>query len=229
MAGTEGRAGVCLAELIAALSLGTDLGLGHPMEHVLRQCVIALGLGESFGLDESERSVVYYAALLAWVGCHASGREAIETMHATHCIVAGELARRLGLGEEVREALLHMFDRWDGNCGRGGLAGSAISRPVRLIQLADVVEVFHRTGGIEAAVAVARERGGTQFDPAVVERFCERAGELLAPLAATTSWDAVIEAQPGLRRALSDEELVKSQAHAGRSVSAWFAQEETHD
>ena len=33
-----------LAELIAALSLATDLGLGLPQEHVLRQCRIALAL-----------------------------------------------------------------------------------------------------------------------------------------------------------------------------------------
>jgi hypothetical protein len=28
---------VRLAELVATLSLGTDLGLGQPMEHILRQ------------------------------------------------------------------------------------------------------------------------------------------------------------------------------------------------
>ncbi len=32
---------VRLAELVAALSLGIDLGFGQPMEHVLRQCLIA--------------------------------------------------------------------------------------------------------------------------------------------------------------------------------------------
>ena len=31
----------CLAELVAAFSLGTDLGLGQPMEHVLRSWRIA--------------------------------------------------------------------------------------------------------------------------------------------------------------------------------------------
>ena len=41
--------------------------------------------------------------------------------------------------------------------------------PARLVNLADVVEVYHRTGGVEAAVAVARERSGTQFDPELVE------------------------------------------------------------
>jgi hypothetical protein len=75
VAAIETGSRVCLAELIAALSLGTDLGLGHPMEHVLRQCVLALRLGERFGLGESERSVVYYVALLAWVGCHADSYE----------------------------------------------------------------------------------------------------------------------------------------------------------
>jgi hypothetical protein len=35
-----------LTEVGAVLSLGTDLGLGQPMEHVLRQCLIALRLAE---------------------------------------------------------------------------------------------------------------------------------------------------------------------------------------
>ena len=40
--GVEG--GVSMPELLAALSLGTDLGMGHPMEHVLRQTYLALRL-----------------------------------------------------------------------------------------------------------------------------------------------------------------------------------------
>ena len=48
----EGTGGphVRLAELVAALSLGVDLGFGQPMEHVLRQCLIALRLAERVGL-----------------------------------------------------------------------------------------------------------------------------------------------------------------------------------
>jgi hypothetical protein len=64
-----------LAELIAALSLATDLGLGLPQEHVLRQCRIALGLGERVGVDGAERAAVYYVAMLAWVGCTADSYE----------------------------------------------------------------------------------------------------------------------------------------------------------
>ena len=66
---------VRLAELLAALSLGIDLGFGQPMEHVLRQCLIALRLAEKVGLDEDERAIVYYAALLVNVGCHSDADE----------------------------------------------------------------------------------------------------------------------------------------------------------
>ena len=66
---------VRLAELVAALSLGVDLGFGQPMEHVLRQCMIALRLADRIGLDEAERSTVYYTALLVNVGCHADAHE----------------------------------------------------------------------------------------------------------------------------------------------------------
>ena len=64
-----------LAELIAALSLGIDLGFGQPMEHVLRQCLIALRLAERAGVEERERAVVYYTALLINVGCHTDAHE----------------------------------------------------------------------------------------------------------------------------------------------------------
>jgi hypothetical protein len=66
---------VRLAELVAALSLGIDLGFDQPMEHVLRQCLIALRLAERVGLDEHQRATVYYTALLLSVGCHADAHE----------------------------------------------------------------------------------------------------------------------------------------------------------
>ena len=66
---------VRLAELVAALSLGVDLGFGQPMEHVLRQCLIALRLAERLGLGEDQRAHSYYTALLINVGCHSDAHE----------------------------------------------------------------------------------------------------------------------------------------------------------
>jgi HD-GYP domain-containing protein (c-di-GMP phosphodiesterase class II) len=74
-AGKADRGQVRLAELVAALSLGIDLGFGQPMEHVLRQCLIAVRLAEGMGLDDEQRAVVYYTALLINVGCHSDAHE----------------------------------------------------------------------------------------------------------------------------------------------------------
>ncbi|HEY7006791.1 MAG TPA: HD domain-containing phosphohydrolase, partial [Sphingomicrobium sp.] len=64
-----------LAELVAALSLGIDLGFGQPMEHVLRQCLISLRLAERLDLDERQRADIYYTSLLINVGCHSDAHE----------------------------------------------------------------------------------------------------------------------------------------------------------
>src|SRR4051794_22661069 len=67
--------GVALAELVGAFSMATDLGLGQPMEHILRAWVIASRLGDRLGLDAEERHGLFYVATLAWVGCVADTPE----------------------------------------------------------------------------------------------------------------------------------------------------------
>ena len=51
---------------------------------------------------------------------------------------------------------------------------------MRVAQLADMVEVHHRTYIAEGTVSMARQRRGGQFDPAVVDVFVEHAAEVLA-------------------------------------------------
>jgi len=67
--------------------------------------------------------------------------------------------------------------------------------------------VFHRAGGVDAAVEVARARRGKHFDPAMVDMFCATAGEVLADMDAMAECTALIEAEPGLRRQLTEREL----------------------
>src|SRR5207244_3332581 len=95
-------------------------------------------------------------------------------------------------------------ERWDGR-GAFGLKGEQILVTARLVNLADVVEVFHRSGGLEAALAVARERSGSQFDPALVELFCAEAEALFGELDAQPNWDSVIAAEPALERTISED------------------------
>ena len=66
---------VRLAELVASLSLATDLGLGQPQEHVLRQTVIATRLAAVAGFTDEQQAAAFYVSLLAWVGCIADSHE----------------------------------------------------------------------------------------------------------------------------------------------------------
>ena len=116
------------------------------------------------------------------------------------------LTERLGLGDDVRQSLKESFERWDGK-GLFGAKGEEIRLTSRLVYLADVVAVFHRIGGVDAAVAVAKERSGTHFDPALVDLFCRQAPELLSDLDAGTNWDTVIAAEPQLGRLVSAEQF----------------------
>jgi HD-GYP domain-containing protein (c-di-GMP phosphodiesterase class II) len=118
MAAQRDGAHIRLAELVAALSLGVDLGFGQPMEHVLRQCLIALRLAERLGLDEETRASVYYTALLVNVGCHSDAHEqakwfgddiALKATKYDHDIgsprAAAAMIRRIGAGNPP----LHRF------------------------------------------------------------------------------------------------------------------------
>jgi HD-GYP domain-containing protein (c-di-GMP phosphodiesterase class II) len=251
-----------LAELVAAFSLGTDLGLGQPMEHVLRSWRIAAGLGDRIGLDESERAALYYVALLAWVGCVADSYEvatwfgddiafradgfevdlaglpmlgfmlrhvgagspalhrlrlaskiiatrgqAVQRELTSHCISTAHLAERFALGPDVREPLKQMFARWDGKGVPPTLRGDQIALSIRLFHVADVVEVHYHRHGVDAAIEIARERRGTQFDPTIVDEFCRHAHDLLPTTEEETDWIALIDAEPGLRTRLTEAEI----------------------
>jgi HD-GYP domain-containing protein (c-di-GMP phosphodiesterase class II)/DNA-binding CsgD family transcriptional regulator len=71
--------GIRLAELLAAISLSTDLGRGFPPEKTLRTCLIALRIAGELGLDENAKSDTYYAALIHAVGCTAFTHESART------------------------------------------------------------------------------------------------------------------------------------------------------
>ena len=70
--------GLGLAEVVAAFSLATDLGLGQPMEHVLRSWAIATRLGEHMGIESETAAVAVLrgdAGVGGMCGRHPGGRE----------------------------------------------------------------------------------------------------------------------------------------------------------
>ncbi|HEU0200300.1 MAG TPA: HD domain-containing phosphohydrolase [Burkholderiaceae bacterium] len=68
-------ASVRLAELVATLSLATDLGMSQPMEHGLRTCLLAVRLGQALRLRAAELRELYCVVLLRRVGCTGDSHE----------------------------------------------------------------------------------------------------------------------------------------------------------
>jgi len=71
---TASTTDIRLAELMAALSLATDLGMGQPLEFALHSCRLALRLAEQLGFSATELRSTYYQALLRYIGCNAETR-----------------------------------------------------------------------------------------------------------------------------------------------------------
>jgi len=254
---------VRLAELVATLSYAADLGLSQPMEHCMRQTVIALRLADLVGVSDSDREATFYLGLLMNAYCHADAaeqakwfgddisfkgdgfemlgmntaqmiafvlrrvgshgnaldrakrlasfpvvgaREVIGFL-TTHSTLGRQFAARIGLDEAACVAIGQAYEQWDGKGQPHHLRGETICLPARLVQLASPVEVFSRRYGVDSAVTIARKHRGTQFDPHVVDLFCERAPELLDGLDQVAAWDAVVAAEPRLARRVAGPDL----------------------
>ena len=59
------------ADLLAALSLASDLAVGLPAEHAVRSCYIAMHVAEQMQLSGEQQIDLYYAMLLMDAGCTA--------------------------------------------------------------------------------------------------------------------------------------------------------------
>jgi HD-GYP domain-containing protein (c-di-GMP phosphodiesterase class II) len=252
--------GVRLAEVIAAVSLATDLATGQPLEHGLRRALLAVWLGEELGLGTEELNNVYYVALLGAVGCTIEGaafaelfndeiafgeqvvridptdplrvaafvlgragagdpplrraRKVLEVARAgpsaTQVVcrdVALQLGDMLDLGPVIGQTVAQCHEHWDGSGGPQRLRGEQLSIAARLFRVAHDADIFHRVGGAEAAVAVARRRAGRVYDPRIAERFCPKAGSYLRRLTAEATWDTLLAAEPQPMRLLPPQDL----------------------
>ena len=113
-------------EVLAALSLTTDLATGFPFEKGLATCLVATSLADRIGLDEAERRVVFHAALLSSVGCTSTASEMaahyaddIAFQSAFHILDPGDPA--------VFAAQIDRFGSWAGSA-QPGLKETFLSR-----------------------------------------------------------------------------------------------------
>ena len=144
------------AELVAALCLATDLGMGFPFEHGLHSTLIAIRLAERLGVGSATASQTYYACLLSHAGCTADA-------HVTAEVFGDSLTTHLhpvirGSGREVFSGLIR------------ALPAPESPAPVRAFQVARGLPRMaraqrpHLTASCEVAGMLA---GGVGLSPSV--------------------------------------------------------------
>jgi HD-GYP domain-containing protein (c-di-GMP phosphodiesterase class II)/DNA-binding CsgD family transcriptional regulator len=81
-----------LLELLASVSLATDLGTGQPPGHALRTCVLATRLAAELGCAPEEIRTVQQFALLRFLGCTADAAETAALVGGDELAYNGAMA-----------------------------------------------------------------------------------------------------------------------------------------
>jgi HD-GYP domain-containing protein (c-di-GMP phosphodiesterase class II) len=119
-----GEERVRAAEMIAALSLATDLGIGVPLEHGLHSTLFAVRLSDRLGVDANTTSDAYYACLLFYVGCTATAGLARDIFGDEEALTRYGTPTRFGTRVEMIAGMLRAVSP----------PGGAL--PVRALQIA---------------------------------------------------------------------------------------------
>jgi HD-GYP domain-containing protein (c-di-GMP phosphodiesterase class II) len=170
-----------------------------------------IGLRRSFARADLGRPAQFVGAVLRDVGrgapalqrargiLHLLADPGAPKAHAhAQCDAAVHCGRKLGAGAGVLQALAQSDERYDGRGLPQGLAGDALSLPMRYVEAARVAAIFHAAGGASAAVQELTQRAGGHLDPAIVDRFRGDAAALCEGLSHGSVWDAYLAAEPGV-------------------------------
>ena len=158
---SSNAARICELYLTDDLAFKNDFKtVGDSLPQVLRFVLGHTGL--KAGMAERFRAIVN---ILQNGGTIA--RELIET----RCHRGAAIARKLRFSETVAIGIQNLDEHWNGGGKPLGLKGADIPLFSRIALFAQIVDVFHQSGGAATALAEVRRRSGTWFDPALVETF----------------------------------------------------------
>jgi putative nucleotidyltransferase with HDIG domain len=171
-----------------ALLLGELIGEDDEYTGAHSQGVVSLSvaIADELGLDEEQRRLVEFGALLHDVGKISVSKEIVNKPGALddaewdvmrrHTIVGQRMLDRVGGSlKEVGAVVRASHERWDGGGYPDGLAGEEIPMAARIVSAADAFSAmttdrpYRAARGREYAIAELRAQAGAQFDPAVAE------------------------------------------------------------
>jgi HD-GYP domain-containing protein (c-di-GMP phosphodiesterase class II) len=119
--------GLRLTELVAAISLATDLGTGQPMEHALRTCRLSMTVARALSLDTPTATDIHYVALLRFLGCIADAPE------MAHLAGGDNIAFLASMGPA------YMGSTSEGLRAMAGIVGRGEALPRRVLRLVEAL------------------------------------------------------------------------------------------
>jgi HD-GYP domain-containing protein (c-di-GMP phosphodiesterase class II) len=131
-------------------------------------------------------------------------RDAPRRHAQSSCECGVFFARTLGMPDGVAGALDAMHERFDGR-GPRRIRGEDLPAAARLVDVADVLELFAWTGGPDLARTVLLQRRGRALDPTFVDAALRELPVLLQGLRAASVWDEYLAAEPASLGASGDE------------------------
>lgn len=200
------------AARICELYLSDDIGfkrdsktLSDKLPHVLSFVFSHTGLQS--GLTERLRAVLRIMR---------NGSGIVDELIATRCHRGAEIAARLRFPPAVCDGIHALDEHWNGAGRPDRLSGAQIPLYARIALLAQVIDVFHTAAGAEAALAEARARSGSWFDPGLVAAFERVAagGGFWEMLASEEIEDAVFAMEPAQEAIAVDEDYLDDIARA---------------
>jgi diguanylate cyclase (GGDEF)-like protein/putative nucleotidyltransferase with HDIG domain len=155
--------------------------------HVRRVQLYAMGLGEVFGLAETEIAALKAGALLHDIGklaipAHILNKPGRLTpaefdKMKIHTTVGAQILGRVDFPYPVVPIVRHHHEQWDGKGYPDGLKGEQIPITARIFSAVDCFDSVREDrpfrGGMtrDESIALLRRGSGTHFDPEVVEQF----------------------------------------------------------
>lgn len=160
--GHAGPSELRLGELLAALSLATDLGNGFPLEKALRNCLLATRLGEQAGLAGAELSDVYYVSMLRFIGCTAFTHEMAGVYGDDIKIKNTYAAVDFGVPKDIVKTIFTQVGKGEGAARRAKLIATEMTKGRKLgaqMIAADCEVAMRLCGRLRLGAPVARGIG----------------------------------------------------------------------
>ena len=99
----------------------------------------------------------------------ARGGGVTRELIAIRCERGANIARQMGFPEATCSAIRSLDEHWNGGGHPEGLKERAIPLLARIANLAQTVDIFHGAQGVDATMAIVKDRRKTWFDPQLAD------------------------------------------------------------